>query len=355
MTCPLVHGTPFGFCSFSAAVRALLLLSACTACASSESTHPPAGSANIVDQVATCSAPHASNPHPATLAGSISQAKPTFELVCQGSDSNAVPAGLTKVCQKTAPTLLTPTVRTTTLSVCSSGTDQCDLSTLLYPGAKAAWKAVTVTGGDSGTTGDTKYQLTIPKDEFPVLETKFLVGCMKNNEVNSSCQVNITVSPRASEVSAGNVVICAYGRESNSTPMAVTLTSQQNSFTLRCGSEGTQSPTDRQEYCSGTSVDDCNPKKLTSLIPKATASWWTATDSQNGVMKLTIPKDAFPSADAVFLVGCKKPEKAPGTETSSCNVRITVRAPAGSGFRTEAPSLGVILAGVLVVSAGLIA
>lgn len=315
------------------ALLSLLALSACT----SGSANSPAGTSTIENQVATCTTP-LDPASPATLLGSITPANPTFELVCQGANSQAVPAGLGRVCKHAAPTSTTRTPGPTTLSECSANESgqQCLLSTLLFPGAKAAWKQVT---GTPGNTGEKRYQLTIPKEEFPVLEKQFLVGCMEASKSQSSCQVNITVSARASEVSADNVVTCAYGQQSNDSALTVAVTSEKNSFTLRCGSEGAQIPADKQDYCSGASVDECTPQNLTALIPNAEASWWTDPDEQK-TMTFTIPKDKFPSADTAFLVGCTASKT--GGKTS-CNVKVTVKAPVGSGSQRDTFSLGVIL------------
>ncbi|PHJ16755.1 srs domain-containing protein [Cystoisospora suis] len=351
MVSPLARGKSHDSSFFSNQLKVVFFVWAATVCAfASETDKEPAKSSRVTEQVATCTAPDPDAPKPATLTGSISQAKPTFELVCSTERSNAaVPAGLEKVCKQIEASSANR-VQSTPLSACSQDpTTQCLLSDLLFPGATAAWKPVTVTKG-SGST-QTKYQLTISKDELPLLDQQFFVGCMKANEADSSCQVNITVNARASEVSADNVVTCAYGKESNKTPVAVTLTSETNSFTLKCGSEGTQTPAEKDSYCSGTSVDACDLKKLTSIIPKAEASWW-ADVVANQSMKFTIPTDKFPSADTVFLVGCKKPEKE--KDATSCNVKVTVKSSAASGFQ-GAFSFGVVSAVVLAVLSGAVA
>ncbi|PHJ16758.1 srs domain-containing protein [Cystoisospora suis] len=331
----------------------VLLPSPSTVCAvGAVNEGEPEKSSTIEGQVATCSAPHAETPKPATLKGSISQANPTFELVCKGENSNAVPSELANVCKQTTE----PSARqlssanTTSLSKCSEDAkQQCALSTLLFPGAKAAWTAATSETRDGVT--QKKFQVTIPREEFPLVDQQFLVGCMEKSKPQSSCQVNITVNARASEVSADNVVTCAYGKDSNKAPVAVTLTPEKNSFTLKCGSEGARIPTEKQEYCSGTSIDGCSAKQLTSLIPKAEASWWTESDGQKTV-QFTIPTDKFPSSDTVFLVGCKTAEKE--KDATSCNVNVTVRSSAVSSFRKNAFSLGAITAVVLTVSCGLL-
>ncbi|PHJ16240.1 srs domain-containing protein [Cystoisospora suis] len=330
-------------------LRALFFLLALTAHSVGSASGQSSASSNVTGQVATCIVP-SSDPQaqPPPLEGSVSQANPTIELVCQGDTVTAVPDNLAKVCK---PSTTAPAARASdSLSDCKTSDDkQCSVDSLLFPGTQAAWKDVTSALKAAST--QKRYQLTIPKEGFPVLDQQFFVGCTKNGVQNISCQVNITVNARASEVSADNVVTCAYGKESNKTPVAVTLTPEKNSFTLKCGSEGTQTPAEKDSYCSGTSVDACDLKKLTSIIPKAEASWW-ADVVANQSMKFTIPTDKFPSADTVFLVGCKKPEKE--KDATSCNVKVTVKSSAASGFQ-GAFSFGVVSAVVLAVSSALFA
>ncbi|PHJ16757.1 srs domain-containing protein [Cystoisospora suis] len=350
MWCPLLRRKSSGFSSFGSHLEVLLLLSAVAVGASGSVTSKTSG---VTGQVATCVVATEIQ-KTATLEGSISQANPTFELLCQGTNPTAVPVELKKVCkQSDIPSARSDLGAQTPLSECAAdtGKQQCDVTTLLFPGAKAVWEAVTQTEANSST--DKKYRLIIAKEDFPLLDQRFFVGCMEKSKPQSSCQVNITVNARASEVSADNVVTCAYGKDSNKAPVAVTLTPEKNSFTLKCGSEGARIPTEKQEYCSGTSIDRCSAKQLTSLIPKAEASWWTESDGQKTV-QFTIPTDKFPSSDTVFLVGCKTAEKE--KDATSCNVNVTVKSSAVSSFSKDAFSLGGVLSAVvLALSSGLIA
>ncbi|PHJ21117.1 srs domain-containing protein [Cystoisospora suis] len=338
---PFLHEKLNGFPAFFGLLAALIFLSRLTGCVlGSDSVNEPAKSSKVTGQVATCAAPAAASPSPAMLAGNMSQADPTFELVCQGGE--AVPIDLAKVCRQS--TTSRPQNKGTPLSECRthSGATQYRLADILLSGAKAAWKSVPAPVGEPR-----KFQLAIPKDEFPVVDEKFFVGCMQPEKPESSCQVNITVSARTSEVSADNVVTCAYGKDSNKSPVDVNLTTKKNSFTLECRSDVV--PADyKQLYCSGSSVDECSPKKLTSLLPRAEPSWWKTVDSLHTV-KLT--EDKFPSADTVFLMGCQKPAKGGVT---ACSVKVTIKAPTTSGVERDSYSLRVVY-GVILVAGSLLA
>ncbi|KEP60421.1 UNVERIFIED_CONTAM: SAG-related sequence protein SRS16A [Hammondia hammondi] len=112
------------------------------------------------------------------------------------------------------------------------------------------------------TKTNTEWILELLKSDLPLTQKTFFVGCQKTTQARavsgttvSTCTVTVNVEARAS-AAENNIVTCAYGKDSNTNPLQVDMTTENNTLTVDCGSEGTLSPeTTSAQYCDPQSTD----------------------------------------------------------------------------------------------------
>ncbi|PHJ23731.1 srs domain-containing protein [Cystoisospora suis] len=305
----------------------------------------PAKSSRVDNQVATCTKPADSSPEPATLSAAISQVQNTLTLTCvEYTPGGAVPKNLTEgtVCVSGADKTLENCGRQD-----SDPAKTIEISKLLGSKEKIVWAAKEKEAAAS-------YSLTLRNEDFPYVDKTFFVGCKKDGQ-GAECQLNVTVKARTSAVS-GQTATCAYGVSSNPSTLEVTMTQEENTFTLVCGTGGTTVPGKlyfQTEFCEGDDVTSCSETSTyRSFLPEFESSWWSI-DVQENRHVLKIPPESFPAKEHTFLVGCTLPtEKPVGSHFAACNVKVTVRAkpPASTATRLSYASLGwctVLLSGSL--------
>ncbi|KEP61478.1 UNVERIFIED_CONTAM: SAG-related sequence SRS36A [Hammondia hammondi] len=158
------------------------------------------------------------------------------------------------------------------------------------------------------------HALTIPTEQFPLIDKTFFAGCLSNSGTNQGtkeCLVPVSVKARASTVKNG-VLTCAYGTESNNSVPAVTLDAKNNSLTIICGTEGQMQPKKDSlsaYHCTSSSTEDCKTLNLNQVMPTFTESWWTPVDTDSNTFKLVIPEGGFPVEEETILLGCTENNK----------------------------------------------
>ncbi|CBZ51278.1 srs domain-containing protein [Neospora caninum Liverpool] len=248
--------------------------------------------------------------------------------------------------------------------VCSSGENEASLKTCKdQQNAKTSpikdfLPHASETDPPAWTTTDTHTKdnsLTIPPDSFPLIDKSFFAGCLQTATNYDECLVTVSVKARTSAVKDG-VLICAYGKESNSFVPEVTLNSENNSLTIQCGSEGQMEPTQQSltaYHCAGSNTTDCQKVNLTEIMPTFTSSWWTKDEQNSNAPKLVIPEDGFPSQEETIVLGCEqiKPSSARETqggestavELPTCSVKVTLSAQTSGSQASNASFLGLFL------------
>lgn len=281
---------------------------------SSRKRRPLEASTTVDNQVVSCPAPAKAGPPPVSV--TISEAKNTLTLACNGAEVAAVPSTLNKgtVC------VSAPEKTLKTCKAANAGpNDTTTVSQLLGSESEIVWLA-------KEKSASASYGLKIEKKDFPYLDKTFFVGCMKETPDNFQCQVNVTVKARASSVDS-QVATCSYGESSNPSALEVTMTPEKNTFTLVCGKEGTSVPEEfKTDFCPGDDVGECRtPSPYGSILPGFASEWWsTSTDGSQHT--LTIPAEHFPAKEQSFLVGCvPRKETATKSQTPTCSVKVTVR------------------------------
>ncbi|KEP67417.1 UNVERIFIED_CONTAM: SAG-related sequence SRS40A [Hammondia hammondi] len=295
-------------------------------------------------QIATCTLTDASSkvegePAPGLT---LSKEKLTATLQCSGKNNEKVPNSIEKVCS--------PTFTAATVASCKSSAtaeqQQITLRSLLGSSQNIVWNKSEVTPEEL-KEGE-EWTLQLQESDLPLTDKAFFVGCDVNanqSEVKSpstECKVDVNIKARPSFVADNNVVTCAYGKESNPEPLKVEMTTEKNTFTIQCGSEGSINPsTYVSEYCDPRGeVSKCTQKKFKGILPAFVESWWKSAD-ENSSATLTIPVTDFPESEQQFRVGCVyKTEGISGSNspgragnsvnaatnatTSNCNVVVTV-------------------------------
>lgn len=102
----------------------------------------------------------------------------------------------------------------------------------------------------------------------------------------------------------------------------ITVSKDNNHFTLKCGDGAQTSPPDHTtSYCGGANATtkDCGVTMWKALFPKYESKWWSGKPDTGA--KMTIPKDHFPSTPQSFYLGCIK-------NGNTCTVKILVEASA---------------------------
>ncbi|CBZ54534.1 SRS domain-containing protein [Neospora caninum Liverpool] len=270
---------------------------------------------------------------PQTLAATLSEDQNVLKVSCKNNELHCAPDQLNgdKVCPGDA----------TKVHECtsSSGSNECiKLSDILVdPGKSVTWARDTTESSNECTTK----QLTVPKQNFPYTDKKFVVGCVQKSGNTDQCTVTVTVAARASAKN-GQTVTCAYGTSSNKEPQTITLSPSQNAFTLVCGTDGEIMPsTYQQHYCDSSengTTGDCQERDYTSILTAYQDTWWQKTE--NSSYTLQIPPTDFPEEPANIMVGCKKTKVSKRGQTSEgepstvCKVLVTIEASPNSSSAT---------------------
>ncbi|CBZ50526.1 srs domain-containing protein [Neospora caninum Liverpool] len=300
------------------------------------------------DAVATCDLTQAAAAAAAAAAASLtlSQSSLTATLVCKAATITMIPQSLAKVCD---PTQKEEGEECKFAGLASDG-KEIALKDLLGTDREVTWTQKQPKAGNTGT-----WTLQLEDADIPVTDKSFLVGCQdtdpsknKGSGTTNVCKVAVNVEARASSVGDRNVVTCAYGKNSNPAPLKVEMTTENNTLTLQCGSEGMLHPPKyKTRYCDPEEADlkKCNEKDYTGILPSLVESWWTNVNDGKSSATLTIPETEFPESDQQFRLSCvlnttdsagsddtAKTSKGGANDglqtvatTSNCNVIVTVR------------------------------
>ncbi|KFG55025.1 SAG-related sequence SRS40A [Toxoplasma gondii FOU] len=296
------------------------------------------------DQIATCNLTDASSrvEGETTPRLTLSKENLTATLQCYGQNNEKVPNNIEKVCSATVAAATVATCK----SPATAAQQQVTLQSLLGSSQHIVWHKSKVTPEEL-KEGE-EWTLQLQESDLPLTDKAFFVGCdVKANptEVKSpstECKVDVNVKARPSFVADNNVVTCAYGGESNPKTLEVQMTTEKNTFTIQCGSEGSiNPPTYVTEYCDPSGeVSKCTQKKFEGILPAFVESWWKSAE-ENRSTTLTIPVTDFPESQQQFRVGCVYKREgtfgfnSPGktgdnvnaptnATTSNCNVVVTL-------------------------------
>nr|CCA30037.1 SRS domain-containing protein [Neospora caninum Liverpool]CEL71250.1 TPA: SRS domain-containing protein [Neospora caninum Liverpool] len=316
-------------------VSAFLLLdslpfSGCVRALAAEPTDPACATTGAATKC-TCTN---DQPSEKDLTATLSQEENVLEIVCKQESQQCAPEQLNG-------NLVCPS-STTNLKDCKTtkGTDTpFNINTLLSGSSPTvSWEDC-----DSDSECTTK-KLTIPPENFPSVDQKFMVGCVKDDDATDTMKVTVTLEARASATEE-QTVTCAYGQNSNPTHQTVTLTPEKNSFTLVCGNEGEVLPTNyKEEYCVSETAKEASGSctgAYEGIFPGYETTWWAATTGPKGY-KFTIPDDQFPAEEQKITVGCQKQtageneQKRQGNgrekeaKSTVCSVDVTIVASAAS-------------------------
>ncbi|KFG51700.1 SAG-related sequence SRS30C [Toxoplasma gondii p89] len=228
-----------------------------------------------------------------------------------------------------------------------------DINSLLNGSPSLQWQ-----NGDS-VPECTSRKLTIPPENFPFVDEKFIVGCIKEG-TNDSMKVAVTLQARASATKE-QTVTCAFGVNSNKVHQTVTLSPEKNSFTLVCGTAGQVLPTKFDEnYCvtaDKTDAADSCTEAYRGILPNYEKTWWMKSSNANEYT-FKIPDDQFPPEEQKITVGCQKKKISdPNNQTSRsnekdssvCTVDVTIAPSAASSASVSAMAI-LLLSSVGIVS-----
>ncbi|KEP67000.1 UNVERIFIED_CONTAM: SAG-related sequence SRS30D [Hammondia hammondi] len=250
----------------------------------------------VVSETATkCTCKNQASAASEALKATLSEEKNVLEIGCQQNEQKCAPNDLNTnlVCPATA----------TALKDCKkqeerSANTPFDVNSLLIGSPAISWQSCE----DSECT--TK-RLTIPRETFPYVDHKFVVGCLKAD--TTTMRVAVTLQARASSTQE-QTVKCAYGTQSNAAHQTVTLTPGKNSFTLVCGSEGEVLPTKYNEaYCvsgNGNEAATHCTGAYTHIFPNYEETWWSTANTSEYTFQ--VPDGEFPSEEQKITVGCQK-------------------------------------------------
>ncbi|PFH35624.1 SAG-related sequence [Besnoitia besnoiti] len=277
----------------------------------------------------------------------------TASLVCSGSNVAAVPENLEKVCQEQPSGKIQESKDECRVGPSSMGRP-VPLAEILAPDSRASWNKINTAEEQQNET----WTLKLQKENLPLRDKTFYVGCQKKNgDNNSMCKLPIHILARASSAE-NNVVTCAYGAQSNEAPVKVEMTQEQNSLTLLCGKEGSIEPSEyTTKYCETDGLKECT-KPYSEILPKFSEAWWTTVEGKDNSAKLAIPSTDFPTEDKSFYLGCTPAEtnnaesqeelgvaaaaEASGAKKTTCKVLVSVKAPGSS--LSSGPGVGMAAA-----------
>ncbi|KEP67415.1 UNVERIFIED_CONTAM: SAG-related sequence SRS40E [Hammondia hammondi] len=287
---------------------------------------PPASSQTVPTfskQVATCTVPVAGpetkNAAEATVTAlTLSKENLGATLKCSGANYVAVPESMKKVCSAT--------VNDATLAGCKVDADdaagkQITLQWLLGSSHPIEWTKVS-NEGEEANDGE-EWTLQLQESDLPLTDKAFFVGCDNKATAgkdvqppSKECKVDVHVKARPSFVADNNVVTCAYGKESNPEPLKVEMTTEMNTLTIQCGSQGVLNPKSyAATFCDpqDTDMQKCTEKKYETILPSFVETWWVG-GSKDHSATLTIPEAEFPQSDQQFRLSCVyKEANTPGT------------------------------------------
>ncbi|PFH35259.1 SAG-related sequence [Besnoitia besnoiti] len=288
-----------------------------------------------------------------TASGSVSQGAATLSAstntitVTCSEGSTFVPSNPLKVCARgnNAPSLAE-------CEPVGKGTDAGTapitdfLSTSPAPTNDIKW---------ASTDNNNVHSLTILPPYFPSTDKSFFVGCRKQSDGQGSCLFNVSVKARKTVLN-GNVLTCAYGKESNAPVPQVTLDPTSNSLTVDCGEDGTMPLTGELPtvyYCKDSATDACDPvKDVTEILPGFAKEWWTPVNGLETAAKLTVPEGGFPVEPKTIVLGCNlssasspsdKGESRSDTAATAlptCRAKVILSAAASASFSIKV-SIGV--------------
>ncbi|KEP66965.1 UNVERIFIED_CONTAM: SAG-related sequence SRS31B [Hammondia hammondi] len=260
---------------------------------------------------------------------SLTVSRGTVSVTCP-EKYKFVPEGKGKVCSVGSPPV--------SLEACSTSTK--DITELLNPAPTPAPQWVETVNGAGKT-----HSLTLPPANFPSTDKKFFVGCLEPAEAGPSkakaaqakttCVVNVEVAAKKSTLK-DNVLTCAYGKESNNKTLLATLSSDSNTLTVDCGSEGQLQPSSESPFSAILcDAEDCTVVvNLTDVFLNFDESWLTV-DKETGAAKLVVPKGGFPEKNKTIMLGCSLKNAPSGSrqdpdtttvEKPTCNVKVAISA-----------------------------
>ncbi|KFH13860.1 SAG-related sequence SRS40E [Toxoplasma gondii MAS] len=291
------------------------------------SDSPPAISKTVPTfnkHVATCTVPSDSagrNGATATITAlTLSKENLSATLKCSGANYVAVPESMKKVCSAT--------VNEATLAGCkaadNTGEKQITLQELLGSSDPIEWTKASKEG-EVANDGE-EWTLQLQESDLPLTDKAFFVGCdnkaIARKDVQTpskECKVDFNVKARPSFVADNNVVTCAYGKESNPEPLKVEMTTEMNTLTIQCGSQGVLNPKSyTATFCDpqGTDMQNCTEKKFEAILPSFVETWWAARSNDHSAT-LTIPEAEFPQSEQQFRLSCiYKEAQTTGTNTA---------------------------------------
>nr|CCA30048.1 SRS domain-containing protein [Neospora caninum Liverpool]CEL71261.1 TPA: SRS domain-containing protein [Neospora caninum Liverpool] len=323
-------------------------------------------------QIATCELTGGERSQTQTTSAlTLSKENLAATLRCTGANNEAVPQEMTEVC---SATVTSPTVAT--CKGTNSGGTRVALNTLLGSSRGIVWNKTSPTP-DQAKEGE-EWTLQLQETDLPLSDKSFFVGCDKKtgpehttSSSSTDCKVDVNVKARPSSVTDNNVVTCAYGKDSNPEPLKVEMTTEKNTLTIQCGSEGSLNPESyANQYCDlRGELENCTLQTFEDILPTFATSWWSKADDGNSAI-LTIPETDFPESNQQFRVGCvhktadpEQPdngakgrgtrEPQAGVTTSNCDVIVTVRSgssPSSSDKLVATTAGAAALAGLLVGS-----
>ncbi|CBZ55761.1 SRS domain-containing protein [Neospora caninum Liverpool] len=307
-------------------------------------TVPPVFQGAVATCTLTGAAAIASTPAATSL--TLSQQSLSATLVCTGTQIKKVPAGLEHVCDPKQ------TENGTNCQIVGTKPDgkEVKLKDLLGTNRDVQWKPVQPEQQHVRSETQNTWMLQLEEADLPLSDKSFLVGCQDATTpeppsgTKKVCKVTVNVEARPSAIGENNLVTCAYGKNSNPAPLKVEMTTENNTLTLQCGSEGILHPTTYEtRYCDPEEADlkKCNEKDYVGILPSFVESWWTNADAKTSAT-LTIPVTEFPESEQKFRVGCvpnttnsqgSDPKEKAGENnnseadatTSNCNVIVTVK------------------------------
>ncbi|CBZ50539.1 srs domain-containing protein [Neospora caninum Liverpool] len=311
----------------------------------------------------------------------LSRENLSVSLDCSGNALTTIPTDLaTNVC---APNQEKSEVSS---SCTVSGSDlhgkEVTLQQLLRATREIQWMKKTDTRLAKSPTTTAQWSLELEAADLPRSAISFFVGCKNtkatrnggNTEV-SVCKVPVNVEARASSVGGNNAVTCAYGKESNPQPLQVEMSTEKNTETIDCGTDGSLHPaTSTAEYCvaDSTNLESCTTKAFVDIFPTFVTSWWT-TEAKGISAKLTTPAKDFPEAEQQFRPGCVPKQSAPspdtnglerlgdgdsaeqtGATTSSCNVIVTLKTSNSTSLASSTAQMAAVAGGAAALTGFLV-
>ncbi|PFH37051.1 SAG-related sequence [Besnoitia besnoiti] len=260
----------------------------------------------------------------------------TTTVHCADNGTESVPKSLEKVCISKANDTIDTCSKTETDD--GEGDRVAGLNAILEHGDDLTWATVSSLPQEKGKA----WTLTLEEANLPFTDKSFFVGCKEQSSGTKSCRVDVTVQARPSSV-VDNIVTCAYGAESNPNILKVDLRKERNTLVLACGKDGSVVPASYDtKYCVDDKLSECE-NKYEDLFPNYATAWWSKETDKSSPMKLTVPKEGFPSEEKTFYIGCAatsvkksgivgaspRPEVESPEGTTDCRVMVTVTA-AGS-------------------------